>query len=289
DLGADIDALNGYTAVALTGDASVGPGSNRVQITTTTLPDAQLNTPYRQAIACSGGFAQCAWQIVTSLLPDGTTFDTAAGAVTGTPTSVQTGNVTVTAYDPTWPSNTTTATLTLTVDPPPLVLTMSPPATGQVGAAYALTPSVSGVLGVATWSVVSGALPAGVGLDATCGAILGTPSQWGTTTAVVQVADSFSPARLASQPVTITVAPSALSIASTALASAIYQQPYAATLVGAGGSGSTVWSLVSGSLPPGSFFTPAARLPARRRLWARRRSPFRLLTRAGPRTWQPPR
>jgi hypothetical protein len=251
DLGANIDLINSSAAIAISGDARIPPGSNRVQITTSSLPDAVLSLPYRQAITCIGGVAPCAWQLVASSLPDGIAFDTTAGIVTGTPTAVQTGNVTVTAYDPTWPSNSATATLTLTVDPPPFVLTIPTVPVGQVGSAYDLTPTVSGTLGTATWTVASGALPAGIGLDSTSGAISGSPSQWGTATAVVQVADSYSPTRIAAQPVAITVAPSPLSVTTTALAPGTYAQPYSAALLAAGGTGSTTWSLVGGALPGG--------------------------------------
>lgn len=251
DLGANVDVINGYAANALSGNALVAAGSHQVQITTSTLPDAMLNAPYSQAVACTGGSALCAWQVVTSLLPDGISFDAIHGAVSGTPTAVQTGNVTVTAYDPTWPTNSATATLTLTVDPPPFVLTVPAAPVGQVWSSYALYPQISGVLGSPMWSVSSGALPAGVGLDATSGAIAGTPTQWGTTTAVVQVTDSWSPTRVASQPVTITVAPAPLVIAAAPLAPAAYQQPYRAALSASGGTGSTAWSIVAGALPAG--------------------------------------
>lgn len=250
DLGANVDVINGYAAVAISGDDSVAPGSNRVRITTSALPDAMLNIPYSQAIGCSGGLAACAWQIVTSLLPDGMTFDTIAGAIVGTPTAVQTGNVTLTAYDPSWPTNTSTATLTLTVDPPPFTLTLPASATAQVGSPFQLNGVVSGTVGTASWSVVTGALPGGLGLDALSGAIVGTPTQWGTTTAVVQVADSFSPTRVASQAITIVVAPTPLAVASS-LTPAVYQQPYNGALAAAGGTGSTTWSVLGGAMPTG--------------------------------------
>src|SRR5262249_4200819 len=138
DLGANVDAINGYVAVALSGDDSVAPGSNRVRITTSALPDAMLNAPYSQRIGCTGGQAACAGQIVRGVLPDGITFDTIAGTIVGTPTGVQTGAVTLTAYDPSWPTNTSTATLTLTVDPPPFTLTLPASATAQVGSSFQL-------------------------------------------------------------------------------------------------------------------------------------------------------
>lgn len=258
DLGANVDVINNFAANALSGNDAIEAGTNAVRITTTAVPDAMFNTPYSQTVGCAGGAAPCAWQIVTSLLPSGLAFDTSTGTIAGTPTAVQTGNLTLTAYDPTWPTNATTATLTVTVDPPPFVLTMPAVPTGQVGMPYQLSPAVSGTLGVAAWSLVSGALPSGVGLDAGTGAIAGTPTQWGTTTGQVQVADSWSPARTASQPVTITVAPTPLVVATASIASGMYQQSYQAQLVSTGGTGATTWSVSGGALPSGVALDPAS-------------------------------
>ena len=132
----------------------------------------------------------CVWSVRDASLPAGLMFDPVAAVLTGTPTAVQTGTITVDAYDPAWPTNTTTATLTITVDPPSFVVSMPPAPAGQVGVAYQLTPSVSGAMGSATWSIASGTLPGGLTFDALSGAIGGVPSAWGSSTFVVQTTDS---------------------------------------------------------------------------------------------------
>jgi hypothetical protein len=141
--------------------------------------------------------------------------------------------------------------LSLTIAPPPFVVSMPTPATAQVGVAYQLTPAVSGVLGSAAWSIVSGSLPSGLTLDPFSGAIAGTPSSWGTTTAVVEAQDSWRIDRTASQPVTITVAPAALQITTTTLGSAVYRQPYQSQLAVSGGTDSVTFSVIAGTLPSG--------------------------------------
>ncbi|HYM25648.1 MAG TPA: Ig domain-containing protein, partial [Vicinamibacterales bacterium] len=251
DLGPDVDLVLAYAANALTGDSRVAAGTAQVRITTTSLPDGMFESPYTQAIACVGGTPACAWQVVSSALPAGIAFDAASGVVRGTPTAVQTGNVTITAYDPSWPLNTSTATLNLTIDAPPFVETMPAQPEGQVGVVYTLTPTVTGTLGTATWSIASGALPAGLTFDPTSGRIAGTPTAWGTTTAVIEAADSWSPNRTAAQPATITIAPTAIAIASTSIASGVYRQPFAAALAATGGTGVATWSIAAGSLPAG--------------------------------------
>ena len=251
DLGADIARVNAGTANALSGDDRIPPGERHLQISTVSLPDGELSRYYAQTLACSGGSVPCAWQLTDSALPSGVTFDATAGAVLGTPTLVETGTLTVSAFDPAWPANTATATLTLTIAPPPFVVSMPAAPAGQVGAAYQLTPSVSGLMGSAAWSITLGALPAGLTLDPSSGLISGTAEAWGTTTAVVQAQDSWRIDRTDAKPVTITVAPAALQIATSSLGAVEYQQTYQSQLVVSGGTGSTTWSVIGGALPAG--------------------------------------
>ena len=93
DLGADIDAINAQTAIALSGDNTVPPGTNRVQIVTTALDNAVLNQPYAQSLVCTGGSGACAWQLREASLPTGLMFDPLAAVLTGTPTAVQTRSI----------------------------------------------------------------------------------------------------------------------------------------------------------------------------------------------------
>jgi regulation of enolase protein 1 (concanavalin A-like superfamily) len=253
DLGADVDALNTAIASAISGDnrGSSVSTAPQVQITTTTLPDASLSQPYAQTLTCTGGTSGCAWQVVSATLPAGITFDPVAAVVMGTPTTVETGALTVQAYDPLSPSNAATRTLSLTVDPPPFVVTVPAAPAGQVGASYRLVATASGAMGSVTWSVASGTLPIGLTLDPQMGSIAGTPSAWGTTTALIEGQDSWSADRTDSKPVTITVAPMALAIDTSTLANGGYQTAYNAQLAATGGTGSTNWSLIGGALPQG--------------------------------------
>jgi len=251
DPGADIDRVNSETANALSGDDRIPPGAAAVKITTTTLPDGVLMRQYGQAIQCTGGSGACAWQLANSSLPSGVAFDCAAGVVSGTPLAIQTGTITVTAFDPAVPSNTATATLTLTIDPPPFVVTIPAGGAAQVGVAYSWMPSTSGAVGPVLWSISSGALPAGLALDSSSGAITGVPLAWGTSTAVVQAQDTWNLSRVGSSPVTIPVAPAPLAISTATLAPGVAGAMYSAMLNATGGTGATKWSLASGALPAG--------------------------------------
>jgi len=257
DLGADVTTVNAHAANALSGDDRLPPGQGHLQISTPALPDGILSQYYAQTLACTGGSAPCVWQLVNASLPAGLVFDEAAGAVLGMPTRVEAGMVSVSAYDPSWPANTATATLSLTIAAPPFVVSLPSASAAQVGVPYQLSPTISGLLGTATWSVVSGALPQGLTLDPFSGAISGTPTSWGTTTAVVQAQDSWRIDRTDAKPVTITVAPAPLQITTSTLGTVEYQQSYQQALAVAGGTGSTTWSMIGGALPSGVALDPS--------------------------------
>ena len=85
---------------------------------------------------------------------------------------------------------------------------------GQVGGTYASSVSASGGTTPYSWSVTVGALPAGVALNSTTGALSGTPTTTGTANFTVTATDGL--AQKASKALSITVIPS-VSVTSTSL------------------------------------------------------------------------
>ena len=69
-------------------------------------------------------------------------------------------------------------------DPPPAALTLSTSSlpTGQIGVAYSAVLAATGGTPPYMWSMTSGTLPAGLMLNASTGAITGTPTQTVTST-----------------------------------------------------------------------------------------------------------
>ncbi|HEX7353864.1 MAG TPA: family 43 glycosylhydrolase [Mycobacteriales bacterium] len=68
-------------------------------ITTTALPKAPVGSPYDQSLAATGGTAPYTWSITAGTLPAGLSLDASTGAVSGTPSTTGTANVTFEVTD----------------------------------------------------------------------------------------------------------------------------------------------------------------------------------------------
>lgn len=121
-----------------------------------------------------------------------------------------------------------------------------------VGTAYSQTLTASGGTAPLTWSISTGTLPAGLTLNASTGAISGTPTTAGTSDFTAMVTDSSNPAKSATRALSITVsAPAALTITTASLPGAVIGTPYNQTLTAAGGISPYTWSISTGTLPAG--------------------------------------
>jgi M6 family metalloprotease-like protein len=118
---------------------------------------------------------------------------------------------------------------------------------GTANAAYADTLAATGGRGTYTWSVVSGALPEGIALDAG-GVLSGTPAAHGTHAFTVRAASGTLHAERA---LTLEVAPGLEITSAAGRPPGTMGAAYADTLRTAGGAGTPAWALASGSLPPG--------------------------------------
>jgi len=228
-----------------------------LQISTTSIPPGTVGSPYSATLQSTGGSGTTTWSMIGGALPAGVTFG-ANGVISGTPSSVGTFTISVRATDANSASNTATAVVTLVVTASAFTASIPPAPAGRIGLPYRFAgASTTGAVGVVTWTVASGALPVGIGLDVATGVIAGTPTTSGSFTAVVQAKDSFDPVRVASAPVTISIAPLPITIATVSLPDASVRQTYRSVLVASGGTGQTVWTLASGSLPNGLALSSA--------------------------------
>ena len=190
-----------------------------LSITTTSLPDGVVNQPYLQtALQASGGIQPYTWS-VSPALPNGLSLNAVGpGIISGTPLSDTAGTTThtFTVLDAAAPFNqTATKQLSLKINSAPAPLTITTPSgttlkSVKVGQNYAYTLQGSGGILPNTWSITP-ALPAGLTLNASTGAITGkvaltvTP---GTYNLTITLQDSFLPTnQTTTKAVTLTVNP----------------------------------------------------------------------------------
>ncbi|HWB84179.1 MAG TPA: putative Ig domain-containing protein [Bryobacteraceae bacterium] len=156
-------------------------------ITTSTLPGASAGAAYQQTLAASGGSPPYNWSVSTGSLPPGLILDDASGTISGTPTSTGTVQFTVALTDSVGVA--VKKQFSIAVAQGPSITTASLP-NATVGQAYSAKLAASGGQSPYSWSITSGALPAGLALNASAGSIGGTPSAAGTFNLTVRATDS---------------------------------------------------------------------------------------------------
>jgi hypothetical protein len=165
-----------------------------LSITTAFLPNGTSGQPYGPvSLAATGGSGVVTWSV--SGLPSNVSASS-DGTISGTPAAAGNSTVGLTATDST-SGQTAQASLALTIVAPASPLTVSPSSLvigsgvgGSVSGAFTATGGTPPL----TWSVSNGALPSGVSLNTSTGAVSGAVSQAGNTTVTVSVTDSKSTA-----------------------------------------------------------------------------------------------
>jgi Putative Ig domain len=194
-----------------------------LSISTASLPNGTVGTPYSQQLQSSGGTAPFTWTVTTGTLPAGLSLNGGTGVISGTPTTPGTFNFTVQAADSSTPQQTATKALSIIVNPAPLTITTTTLPTGTVTVAYNATLQSSGGTAPVTWSITVGTLPGGLSLNANTGAITGTPTTAGTSSFTVKATDSTTPtAQTATQALSITVNSAACGTGSESLLNGQY-------------------------------------------------------------------
>jgi len=147
------------------------------------------------------------------------------------------------------------ATVTITVSQPTLVLNLSGALPGgTVGTAYSQTISASAGGSPYSYAVTAGALPAGLSLNTSTGALTGTPTTDGAYNFTITATDTYG--AIGSESFSLTVDPvAAPSLVFTpsggTLPAAMAGEHYSQAISASGGSGSLLYSLDSGTLPQG--------------------------------------
>ncbi len=229
--------------------ACLGLNAKDIAISPASLPDGTVGVAYSQTLKAAGCSGSCVWSSAGTL-PPGLSLGTTNGVLGGTPGSAGSFHFTVTVSDQ--KSQTGSQSYTLDINAALTITTPSPLPDGIAGTSYSQTLAVTGGVSPYTWSVVTGALPAGISLNVSNGTVSGTPTTANAFAFTVQVVDKN---RLsASKAFTLTVQASTPPLAITTsptLAGGVVGVSYSQSISASGGTTPYTWSVTAGSLPPG--------------------------------------
>ena len=224
-----------------------------IVVQTTSLPDATATVLYSTQLASNVPSGQANWQVSAGALPPGLTLNTGTGVISGAPLALGVYNfsVVVSTESQYGVLSSPPRALSITVGPFLLTVTTTALPSGTQNQAYAANLQFSGTTQPVTWSIVSGALPAGITLNTATGALSGIPTVIGTQNFSVRVQTSNGLAVSAPRALAISVGAPPVFVTTTVLPSGTQSQAYAATLQFSGTTGPVTWSIVSGTLPAG--------------------------------------
>ena len=156
--------------------------TNPPTITKASLASGTVGTYYSDTLTAentSVGFSVSLWSVSDGNLPPGLSLNRLSGEIAGTPSKAGTYTFTV---------KIASASQTYTITIAEFIITKASLASGQFGTAYSdtLSATLSGTAVSPAWSVSSGDLPAGLTLNASTGAITGTPTTEGSYTFTVK-------------------------------------------------------------------------------------------------------
>jgi hypothetical protein len=193
----------------------------------------------------TGGVPAYSWRLIAGTLPDGLSLTT-GGLLQGTPTTLGTATVTIQVTDAI--AQTGQKTLTINVIPPPPEVATLQLGVGEKNKPYSAALTGRGGKPPYQWTIVTGALPAGLTL-ASNGTLSGTPSVDGSFPITVGLTDAD--AKTAQKSFTLIINPPPLVLASAVNLDLGRGNEFSFQLVATGGRLPYAWSLASGALPEG--------------------------------------
>jgi hypothetical protein len=242
------------------------------------LLDGVVGQSYGGSLSTNGGDPNTAWTIIAGAIPPGLARNPSGTTLlfSGAPTTA--GNFTFTAQAVDVIAGTATQQYSIRVVQPLVITTPNTLPSATAVANYIITLTATGGTPPYTWSLGCSSclssgkvssqhnatlppprslLPSGMSLSPS-GVLSGTPSQTGTFTFDVQVADSGSQFALKTFTLTVNSPPAITS--ATVLQSGTVGNAYSTTLTVSGGTAPYQWTVQAGALPPGINLSPGGTL-----------------------------
>jgi len=201
----------------------------------------EVSVPFSATVGVSGGTSPYTFSVATGTLPAGLALSPSSGAITGTPTAV--GSFTIQVTDAKGVTSASSCPFTIISGP---TINCPSVSSGEVNVAFSATVGVTGGTSPYTYSLSAGTLPAGLTLNASSGAITGTPTAAGTFT--IQVTDAKGVVSASSCPFTIISGPT---ISCPSVSSGEVSASFSASVGVSGGTSPYIFSVASGTLPAG--------------------------------------
>jgi putative Ig domain-containing protein/matrixin/Ig-like domain-containing protein len=220
----------------------------QLSVTTESLPLGSMGTNYSSSVTAVGGRQPYLWTISQNSLPPGLSLSSASGLISGIPTAAGDFPFTVRVID----ADGRSFSKALSINVSASALRVSDVASTQAikGAAFSLQMVASGGTPPYSWSIATGALPSGLGLNGSTGLISGTATVSGAFTAGIAVRDQIGQQVTTSIQITVTEPANAPVIVSVK-----FKVPKRKLIVFADRLDPQASLLVDGSIVPANFDT----------------------------------
>jgi hypothetical protein len=189
------------------------PAATPLAISTMSLPNGQVGAAYQSSLIATGGTAPYHWSVNTGSLPTGLNISSASGIISGDPSAAGAFSFLLEVQDSSTAKATAQSSMSVQIASAPTPPTATPLAistkslpNGQVGNAYQGPVAATGGTAPYHWSIATGSLPSGLGINSTSGMVSGDPSAAGAFSFLLEVQDSSTNKATAQSSMSIQIA-----------------------------------------------------------------------------------